>query len=186
MMHMVNALYLRIHLLGDGIVLVMRQLAALRGEELEEYAEARGLSRYVGERSLKGEAELDWNNAKERTRLLREIVSDADRLLEEVREVRGRLAAGSAEDERLKDAAERLSQVLLQDIASLTGGRYFRATDPEALNRIFQQIDRLEKTPVVVTRYTQYNEAYQLPLLVGLAALALELLIATSIVVRVP
>ncbi len=80
----------------------------------------------------------------------------------------------------------RIDEVLLQDIANLTGGRYFRATDPEALNRIFQQIDRLEKTPVVVTRYTQYNEAYQLPLVVGLAALALELLIAATVVIRVP
>ncbi len=80
----------------------------------------------------------------------------------------------------------RIDEVLLEDIANLTGGRYFRATDPEALNRIFQQIDRLEKTPVVVTRYTQYNEAYQLPLLVGLGALALELLIAATVVIRVP
>jgi Ca-activated chloride channel family protein len=80
----------------------------------------------------------------------------------------------------------RIDEVLLEDIANLTGGRYFRATDPEALNRIFRQIDRLEKTPVVVTRYTQYNEAYQVPLLVGLGALALELLIAATVVIRVP
>jgi hypothetical protein len=50
------------NLLGDGIVLVMRELAKLAGEELEGYAEGHGLSRYVGERSLKGEAELDWDN----------------------------------------------------------------------------------------------------------------------------
>jgi len=80
----------------------------------------------------------------------------------------------------------RIDEELLEDIARLTGGRYFRATDPEALNRIFQQIDRLEKTPVVVTRYTQYSEAFQLPLLVGLGALALELLMAATVVVRVP
>jgi len=80
----------------------------------------------------------------------------------------------------------RIDEELLEDIARLTGGRYFRATDPEALNRIFQQIDRLEKTPVVVTRYTQYNEAFHLPLFVGLGALAFELLLATTIVVRVP
>lgn len=62
------------NLLGDGIVLVLRQLAKRAGEKLEPYAEGRGLGRYVSERSLKGEAELDWDNAKERTRLLREIV----------------------------------------------------------------------------------------------------------------
>jgi hypothetical protein len=32
---------------------------------------------------LKGAAELDWDNARERARLLAEIVADADRLLEE-------------------------------------------------------------------------------------------------------
>ena len=49
-----------------------------------------------------------------------------------------------------------------------------------------RQIDQLEKTPVVTTRYTQFEEAYQLPLLIGLGALALELLVAATVVVRVP
>jgi Ca-activated chloride channel family protein len=80
----------------------------------------------------------------------------------------------------------RIDEELLQDIAQTTGGRYFRATDAEALSRIFQQIDQLEKTPVQITRYTQYNEAYRLPLLIGLAALALELVIGATVVVRVP
>lgn len=83
------------NLLVDGIVLVLRQLAKLAGEPLEQSAEGRGLSSYVSERSLKGEAELDWDNRKERTRLLRGIVADADRLLAEVREVRAGLAKGS-------------------------------------------------------------------------------------------
>lgn len=80
----------------------------------------------------------------------------------------------------------RLDEELLRDVARMTGGRYFRATDPEALSRIFQQIDDLEKTPVTVTRYTQFDEAYSGPLLVGLAALVLELLVAATVVVRVP
>ncbi|MEE8135392.1 MAG: VWA domain-containing protein [Gemmatimonadales bacterium] len=80
----------------------------------------------------------------------------------------------------------RLDEELLRDVARITGGRYFRATDPEALNRIFQQIDELEKTPVTVTRYTQFDEAYRGPLLLGLAALVLELLLAATVVVRVP
>lgn len=80
----------------------------------------------------------------------------------------------------------RIDEELLQDIAGTTGGRYFRATDAQALSRIFQQIDQLEKTPVQITRYTQHNEAYRLPLLVGLGALALELMIGATVVVRVP
>jgi len=80
----------------------------------------------------------------------------------------------------------RIDEELLQDVAETTGGRYFRATDAEALSRIFQQIDQLEKTPVEITRFTQHNEAYRIPLLVGLAALAVELMIGATLVVRVP
>ncbi len=80
----------------------------------------------------------------------------------------------------------RLDEELLRDIARTTGGRYFRANDPEALSRIFQQIDQLEKTPVTVTRYTQFDEKYQGFLLVGLAALVVEVMLAATVVVRVP
>ncbi len=80
----------------------------------------------------------------------------------------------------------RIDEELLQDIATGTGGRYFRATDAEALSRIFQQIDQLEKTPVEITRFTQHNEADRIPLLIGLAALAIELVIGATVVVRVP
>jgi Ca-activated chloride channel family protein len=80
----------------------------------------------------------------------------------------------------------RLDEPLLRDIADMTGGRYFRATDPEGLSRIFSQIDQLEKTPVVVSRPKHYEEAYQVPLVLGLGVLAVELLVAATVVVRVP
>jgi len=80
----------------------------------------------------------------------------------------------------------RIDEPLLREIADKTGGRYFRARDSEALSRIFHQIDALEKTPVQVTRYTKYEEATRPLLLVGLLALALELLLSGTLVVRVP
>ena len=80
----------------------------------------------------------------------------------------------------------RIDEPLLQEIAQNTGGRYFRAKDSEALSRIFRQIDALEKTPIQVTRYTRYDETTRPLILLGLGALALELLIATTLVVRVP
>ncbi len=79
-----------------------------------------------------------------------------------------------------------IDEDLLRDVATNTGGRYFRATDSEALRRIFEQIDRLEKAPVHVTIYTERDEWYRTPLLVGLGALALELVIGAAFVVRVP
>jgi Ca-activated chloride channel homolog len=80
----------------------------------------------------------------------------------------------------------RIDEPLLQEIAQKTGGRYFRAKDTEALSRIFRQIDALEKTPIQITRYTRYDETTRPLILVGLATLALELLLATTLVVRVP
>src|ERR687893_873393 len=80
----------------------------------------------------------------------------------------------------------RIDEPLLQEIAQKTGGRYFRAKDSEALSRIFRQIDALEKTPIQVTRYTRYDETTRPLILLGLGALALELLLAGTLVVRVP
>jgi Ca-activated chloride channel family protein len=80
----------------------------------------------------------------------------------------------------------KIDEDLLREIAAKTGGHYFRAKDSEALTRIFQQIDQLEKTPVAVTRYTRYDEATRPFLLAGLFALALELLLNATLVVRIP
>jgi Ca-activated chloride channel family protein len=54
-----------------------------------------------------------------------------------------------------------VDEKLLQEIATRTGGAYFRATDAETLAGIFQKIDQLEKTPLQVKRYVRYQEAFQ-------------------------
>jgi Ca-activated chloride channel family protein len=51
---------------------------------------------------------------------------------------------------------------------------------------VFWQIDQLEKTPITVTRYVRYDELSRPFVLVALAALALELLLAATVAVRVP
>jgi Ca-activated chloride channel family protein len=79
-----------------------------------------------------------------------------------------------------------IDEPLLTDIAQSTGGRYFRAKDAQALSRIFSQIDVLEKTPVRVTRYAQFDESTRPLALLGLVALGVELLLAATLVVRIP
>ena len=64
-----------------------------------------------------------------------------------------------------------LDEGALRAIASTTGGRYFRAKDPEALASIYGTIDELVGSPVEARRFVDYSEWY-LPLLVG-AGLAL-------------
>jgi hypothetical protein len=104
------------NLLGDGIVKLARVLAKLAGQPLTAWAEAQGYGRYVGQTSLKGTAEIDWSDAKQRRRFLGEIVADADRLLEQARVARADLEAGSAAEVTLVEAAGLLSRVLVQDI----------------------------------------------------------------------
>jgi Ca-activated chloride channel family protein len=48
----------------------------------------------------------------------------------------------------------------LEKIAQITGGLYYRATDRPSLERIFQDIGKLEKTKIEVKTYTHYNERY--------------------------
>ena len=104
------------NLLGDGIVKLARVLAKQSGQPLAVWAEANGYGRYVGQTSLKGTAEIDWGDASERRRFLGEIVSDADRLLEQARVARAGLESGSAAEATLLEAAGLLSRVLVQDV----------------------------------------------------------------------
>ena len=53
-----------------------------------------------------------------------------------------------------------VDEELLMAIARRTRGRFFKATDPDALRRIFAEIDELEKTPLRVRRYIRYREAF--------------------------
>lgn len=50
-----------------------------------------------------------------------------------------------------------IDEELLTEIADITGGQYFRATNEAALDSIYQRIDELEKTEVEVRTYTSYT-----------------------------
>jgi Ca-activated chloride channel homolog len=74
----------------------------------------------------------------------------------------------------------------LADIAAMTSGRYFRATDTNSLRTIFSEIDKLEKSKVEVERTAQYRDLFQWFLIPGLACLALEILLSQTIWRRLP
>ena len=128
------------NLLADGIVKLLRALAAVEQAPVREWAQAREYERYLGS-SVKGEAAIDWADRQARTALLAKIVADADRLLELSRQAQGELAENGEERQRIVAAAELLGQVLLQDVertddgVSLKDGvsrdRMMSAHDPE-------------------------------------------------------
>lgn len=63
----------------------------------------------------------------------------------------------------------------LQEIAKITDGRYYRATDTKSLLEIYNHIDLLEKTETEVTQYTEYSELFHYFLLPAFALLLCEL-----------
>jgi Ca-activated chloride channel homolog len=76
---------------------------------------------------------------------------------------------------RFENQPVKIDEALLRQIASLTGGRYFRARDGAALGQIYAQIDRLERAPVESRTQVSYTELYRIALGIALAALLLEL-----------
>lgn len=68
-----------------------------------------------------------------------------------------------------------LDEKLLDQIARMTGGRYFRARDAAALSRIYDQINLLERVPVQTRTYVRYTEEFRWPLGLAVFALLLEL-----------
>jgi hypothetical protein len=86
------------NLLADGIRLVLRALGPQVGLRVEQWAEREGFGRYVAEESPDAVgAEINWEDPQERRRFLQGVVADAQRVLEQVRQARSRLAEGSPE-----------------------------------------------------------------------------------------
>ncbi len=74
----------------------------------------------------------------------------------------------------------------LGEIAAMTNGQYFRATDTNSLRTIFAEIDKLEKTKVEVERTAQYRDLFHWVLVPGIACLLLEILLSHTVWRRLP
>lgn len=68
-----------------------------------------------------------------------------------------------------------LNEAVLRGIAEVSGGRYFRATSADALQQIYQELDRLEPVEHEYRSYRPRTELFAWPLLAGLLALVLLL-----------
>jgi Ca-activated chloride channel family protein len=69
----------------------------------------------------------------------------------------------------------------LTKIANITGGKYFRATDNETLKKIYDQIDKLEKAKIDVTRYHKKTELFLPFALIALFFLSIEFLLKNTL-----
>jgi len=79
-----------------------------------------------------------------------------------------------------------IDDTLLQKIARLTKGEYFRATDTESLKEIYQQIDKMEKTKSEVNVYINYKELFPYFVTIGLLFLIGGIILSNTIFRRIP
>ncbi|MFV2045038.1 MAG: transposase, partial [Anaerolineales bacterium] len=104
------------NLLADGIKKLIWTLAkSIERSKPRVWADEHGFCRYYGS-SIKGQAEIDWDDEETRRAFLKGIVADADRLLVMARETLARVPAGSEQEKQIVAGAELLAQLLCQDI----------------------------------------------------------------------
>jgi Ca-activated chloride channel family protein len=75
----------------------------------------------------------------------------------------------------------RLNPSLLKQISEKTNGRFYRVTDERALQEVFKNIDKLEKSEVITKNKVRYQEEFTRPLLFGILILLLERLLSLLI-----
>ena len=87
---------------------------------------------------------------------------------------------------QIQEMKVQIDEDLLKQIATETGGEYFRATDNKSLSAIYAQIDKLEKTKVTVTSYKRYTEWFYPYVLIALGCVLLEILLRYTLFKSLP
>ena len=73
-----------------------------------------------------------------------------------------------------------IDEKLLKEIASKTGGLYFRATDNKKLKEIYDEINKLEKTEVEEFKYSNAKEVYRFFVLAAVILILMEWILKTT------
>ena len=79
-----------------------------------------------------------------------------------------------------------IDEETLREISKKTGGKYFRADNAEAMRRIYDDIDKLEKTDVEVKKYVNVKELFHWLLVPGIGLFLLEILLGHTVWRRLP
>ncbi len=79
-----------------------------------------------------------------------------------------------------------LDEALLNDIASTTGGQYFRATDNSALAQIYDTIDKLEKSEFDITILDRRSEAFRIFVLLAFIFLCVDFILKQTLLRSLP
>lgn len=87
---------------------------------------------------------------------------------------------------QLQNAPVEIDEDVLKQIASITGGQYFRATDNNKLKQIYDEIDKLEKTKIEVKHFSKKEEQYFWFALAGMLLLIAETLLRYTLLRKIP
>lgn len=79
-----------------------------------------------------------------------------------------------------------IDETLLRKIADKTHGRYFRATDHDGLMRIYEEIDKLERTALEEARFTEYRLYYGRFVVAAMALVIAAFLLRGTLLRRLP
>lgn len=87
---------------------------------------------------------------------------------------------------QLQNVPVEIDEEVLQQIATLTGGQYFRATDNDKLQQIYQEIDQLEKSKMEERHFSQKKEQYFIFALIGMCLLIAQALLRYTVLRKIP
>jgi Ca-activated chloride channel family protein len=79
-----------------------------------------------------------------------------------------------------------IDEETLQEIAAITDGSYYRATDKESLDAIFEEIDTLEKTKIEITHNVRYGELFPVYLFFALGCVLVEVILSNTKLRKIP
>jgi Ca-activated chloride channel family protein len=79
-----------------------------------------------------------------------------------------------------------MDEEALKKIAALTGAKYYLASDTETLRRIYDDINKLEKSNIEHYGYKEYEELFYFFLVPALMILGLEILLTNTLFMRIP
>src|SRR5690554_586421 len=87
---------------------------------------------------------------------------------------------------QVRDVEVKIDEKMLQEIANITGGRYFRATGNLKLQEIYEEIDQLEKSKIEVREFSRRSEEFLPFALAGILLLVVGFLLRISVFRTVP
>lgn len=79
-----------------------------------------------------------------------------------------------------------IDEPALKQIASVTGGQYFRATDNASLKEIYTEIDQMEKTKISVQQFSKKQEEYKTLALLLFMLLLVEIILRNTLLRNIP